>query len=331
MNSDEQSLPSGSTFLTPLVTLLRHIVFRLFVVVLSSDSAVIGLIRRPLWKRFYSVNSRKIPQEILKFMNLGYLEIPSEIDGEDASNVDDLLSARLYDHVVVDIELEGRSVVEVGCGNGGGSAHLAAAYRPASLLGIDINKDLIECCLETHQASNLRFLEGDAQDLPIESDSVDVVVNIESSHCYPSRSRFFEEVARVLRPGGSFGFADLFVLDRKGELPDQVSALLGKAGLTVQERLDITPNVLAARNAVWGSHAFQAHLHEVASPRTRLMIQGSFLFPGSISYDWMASGRIKYWQWRAIKPGFGDDEQKTDSQPTLAGKRLDLDTGRPVA
>jgi ubiquinone/menaquinone biosynthesis C-methylase UbiE len=58
------------------------------------------------------------------------------------------------------------------------------------------------------------FVHGDAQSLPFADESFDVVINIEASHGYPDFPRFLAEVARVLRPGGRFLYAD--VLLRQG-------------------------------------------------------------------------------------------------------------------
>jgi len=53
----------------------------------------------------------------------------------------------------------------------------------------------------------LQFVVGDALALPFPKSSFDVVVNIESAHCYGDTAGFLREVSRVLRPGGSFCFA----------------------------------------------------------------------------------------------------------------------------
>ena len=53
------------------------------------------------------------------------------------------------------------------------------------------------------------FVHGDAEKLPFPDQSFDAVINVESSGAYPHFSRFLAEVARVLRPGGHFLYADL--------------------------------------------------------------------------------------------------------------------------
>jgi ubiquinone/menaquinone biosynthesis C-methylase UbiE len=49
--------------------------------------------------------------------------------------------------------------------------------------------------------------------MPFPDASFDAVINVESSHCYPSMGRFLSEVHRVLRPRGSLLFADLRTSD----------------------------------------------------------------------------------------------------------------------
>ena len=65
-------------------------------------------------------------------------------------------------------------------------------------------------------------MQGDAQNLPFPDESFDAVINVEASHIYPNFERFLGEVARVLRPGGHFLYADF--RNRDG-IPDWEAAL----------------------------------------------------------------------------------------------------------
>jgi ubiquinone/menaquinone biosynthesis C-methylase UbiE len=55
----------------------------------------------------------------------------------------------------------------------------------------------------------LDFVQGDAENLPFPDESFDAVLNVEASHANPRFPRFIAEVARVLRPGGHFLYADM--------------------------------------------------------------------------------------------------------------------------
>jgi SAM-dependent methyltransferase len=68
------------------------------------------------------------------------------------------------------------------------------------------------------------------------------VVNVESSHCYPSMDAFLAEVHRVLRPGGHFLFADF----RSSEKVRGLHEELARCPLEVVDQEAITANVVAA-------------------------------------------------------------------------------------
>lgn len=57
--------------------------------------------------------------------------------------------------------------------------------------------------------SHIRLMEGRAERLPIRDASVDILLNVESSHLYADMDAFLREVFRVLKPGGYFCWADL--------------------------------------------------------------------------------------------------------------------------
>ncbi len=259
------------------------------------------ILRRRTWKSFYSVAcSVFLAEGVASFLNLGYLDDPWELSGENPDDVVNRVSERLYEQVVSGADLDGSTVVEVGCGPGAGSAHLARTCHPASLLGIDLSDDLIVWCRQHHSLDNLEFRQGDAQNLPVEDNSVDAVVNVESSHCYPSRLRFFEEVSRVLRPGGSFLYADIAISHKRDEA-DAMTAQLRQAGLVIDHCVDITKNVLAARDAVSRS-SFGSRLREKMPSVTVALVEAGLGLTGSKLYAEMANGRMRYVQWRASKP-----------------------------
>ena len=86
-------------------------------------------------------------------------------------------------------------------------------------------------------------MRGDAENLPFPDQSFDAVINIESSHCYPRFPRFLAEVARVLRPGGHFLYADLRLDVRIGEW----EAALADAPIRLRSQADIKTQVYATR------------------------------------------------------------------------------------
>jgi SAM-dependent methyltransferase len=185
--------------------------------------------------------------ETWTFMNYGYMDL----DG--AGRCLDLVPwdeperpcIQLYDHVVSGVALKGRDVVEVSCGRGGGASFISRYLRPRSLTAIDISENAVAFCRRVHRVLGLRFMQGDAEAIPLSDESADVVVNVGASCLYGDQGRFFGEVRRILRPGGLFLFADIRLRE---EVADLRAALEG-SGLRVLQARDITENVARALEA----------------------------------------------------------------------------------
>lgn len=99
----------------------------------------------------------------------------------------------------------------MGSGIGGGLNFLSRVTEGAELSGVDISEGAVARANARHSRTNaLSYSVGDAEHIPFDDNFFDVVLNLESSHHYPSLDRFFAEVARVLKPGGHFSMVDLF-------------------------------------------------------------------------------------------------------------------------
>ena len=88
----------------------------------------------------------------------------------------------------------------------------AFACDAADTLGRFFPKD-VDADSWTAFAQGLSYVQADAENLPFDDASFDVVINVESSHCYPHIDRFLSEVRRVLAPGGCFGIVDFRKVD----------------------------------------------------------------------------------------------------------------------
>jgi tocopherol O-methyltransferase len=108
----------------------------------------------------------------------------------------------------------GRKILDVGCGFGGSSIHLAKNYN-AEATGITISPIQVEMARKAAAAEgvNARFLLMDAEEMKFD-ETFDVVWSVESISHYPHRERFFAGAAQYLKPGGTLAITDWFKKER---------------------------------------------------------------------------------------------------------------------
>jgi ubiquinone/menaquinone biosynthesis C-methylase UbiE len=165
-------------------------------------------IRKAIWKLWYPFLTKRLHSEGVVFLNYAYeTDPPLGIPLSPTDEVD-RCCVQLYHHVGSQADLKGKSVLEVSCGHGGGASYLTRTFHPAKYTGLDLNPTGVAFCQERHRIAGLEFVQGDAESLPFGAESFDVVINVEASHCYPDFPLFLDEVARVLKPGGRFLYAD---------------------------------------------------------------------------------------------------------------------------
>jgi len=99
-------------------------------------------------------------------------------------------------------------VLEVACGTGISTEYLWRALAPrAEITATDLNEAMLEYAREHRgRLANVTYTQADAQDLPFDDDSFDVVVCQFGIMFFPEKARAFSEFARVLKPGGLLAF-----------------------------------------------------------------------------------------------------------------------------
>lgn len=206
-------------------------------------------LRSPAWRRkawqwvYRFLAATYATVDTWTFMNYGYEPLnPAARPLLAAADEPDRYFIQLYHYVATAVPLTGLAVLEVGSGRGGGASYIKRYLAPNTMTAVDFSPAAISFCRARHQVAGLTFLPGDAEALPFADETFDAVINIESSHCYGSMVQFVAQVARVLRPGGYFLFADF----RASQVSAQVESQLTQSGLEVVRKVDITPQVLSA-------------------------------------------------------------------------------------
>lgn len=113
------------------------------------------------------------------------------------------------------LPLEGEKVVDIGSG-GGTDAMIAAQAVGASghVVGVDMTTEMLELARRTAAESgisNVEFRQGLAEDLPVEDGWADLVISNGVLNLVPDKVGAYQEVMRILRPGGRIQIADICV------------------------------------------------------------------------------------------------------------------------
>jgi O-methyltransferase len=163
---------------------------------------------------FYQEVSERLPSPKLVFLNYGCADTGSEtcrwMTPKDRRYRYHL---NLVKRVMAGVEMADRIVLEVGSGRGGNCYYLSRYTQAKEIYGIDLCEGNVRFCRAAHRLPNVTFLRADAEQLPFGNETFDVVLNLESSHCYAGFERFLAEVHRVLKPQGMFCYADLWFLE----------------------------------------------------------------------------------------------------------------------
>ncbi|OBJ90628.1 phthiotriol/phenolphthiotriol dimycocerosates methyltransferase [Mycobacterium asiaticum] len=243
----------------------------------------------------YPIGTRLMGGDEMLFINFAYEEDPPLGIPLSESDEPDRYCIQLYHQTATQIDLGGKRVLEVSCGHGGGASYLTRTFKPASYTGLDLNSAGIAFCRKRHQIPGLDFVQGDAEDLPFDKESFDAVINVEASHHYPHLPRFFDEVARVLRPGGHLLYTDF----RVSHLVDDWEAVLAEVPLRLVSKRVIDEEVKR------GMKERSPRIEAVISRRLPKFLQryarDQAGIPGGSLYDWAQAGVFSYRIYHFVK------------------------------
>jgi SAM-dependent methyltransferase len=122
----------------------------------------------------------------------------------------------------------GETVLDLG--SGGGIDVLLSAQRvgpTGKAYGLDMTDEMLKLARQNQRRSgltNVEFLRGEIENIPLPSETVDVIISNCVINLSADKARVIREAYRVLNPGGRFAVSDVVL---RGELPESVLKSIG--------------------------------------------------------------------------------------------------------
>jgi SAM-dependent methyltransferase len=248
---------------------------------------------------FYEQAAELLPNPNFIFLNYGYADdAGDECQWMAPSDENQKHHLNLVNHVVSGVRMAGQTVLEVGSGRGGNCYYLSRYTQAERIYGLDRSEAHVRFCRAQHHLPNVTFLKGDAEQLPFRSETFDVVLNLESSHCYPHFEKFLAEVYRVLKPQGTFCYADLWFLEfLELDWKERKQALDAAPFVRLSEE-DISEPVFLA---LWSEEGFIERIRAMADERNGEFVEEAV---GRLQLIrlMLAANLFSYRVWRFRKP-----------------------------
>src|SRR5688500_6999413 len=127
---------------------------------------IIFLFKRYAWfkrlnaKITYELLAKHIPAADWQFMNYGY--VPDEREPALALPASQIqrYPLQMYHYLALKAPIEGKQVLEVGSGRGGGAKHIAKTLNPAFYTAIDLAQHAVDLANSSNTCPNLKFVQA---------------------------------------------------------------------------------------------------------------------------------------------------------------------------
>ena len=96
--------------------------------------------------------------------------------------------------------MKNKVVLDIASGSGYGTKMLAETAK--YVYGVDVNEAAIQYARKNYSEKNIEYLIGDGESIPLEDNSVDVVITFETIEHIKNYKKFLMEIERVLKPDG---------------------------------------------------------------------------------------------------------------------------------
>lgn len=113
------------------------------------------------------------------------------------------------------LELTGKIVLDLGCGTGGITLHIARTHGPRHITGLDVDTSVLNKA-RTHIAGSgledkIKFTQIKPEPLPFADAGFDIVFSKDAIIHIPGKEALFADIFRLLKPGGWFAASDWLI------------------------------------------------------------------------------------------------------------------------
>ena len=193
---------------------------------------------------------------------------------ERSDSPDDALEAvRRLVRVLAEELPKNKAILDVANGLGAQDEVIAEVAHPQQLVALNITESQLRAGRERLLAARAAPVNGDATSLPFKDDSLDGIISVEAAFHFPSRSSFFTEARRVLRPGAVLTMSDVGA-ERVPRTPGEVFAAILNLriwGLKASNMNSADDIAQAARDAGFQQVKLRRVTDEVIGPAVRFL------------------------------------------------------------